>query len=192
MQILNSNRFDQSWVPRCHISPLTKEQGDPLIQRHYLAKWPGVRHLVLGMWLDHCLLLGIIVYASPPRETSKRYGGVTWELARLWISDSVPRNAESWFISQSVKYVRHHHRNVEYLVSYADSVQGHVGTIYKASNWLQDGWTDMERASPRCDYMVESTGVRYSRRSHVPSHQQMEIIRVPRSKKYRFYLPLKK
>ena len=39
------------------------------------------------------------------------------------------------------------------MVSYADPVHGHVGYIYRALNFRYAGWTDMERKTPRYDYI---------------------------------------
>ena len=158
-----------------------------MVRRHYLKKWPGVEMLTLGLWRD-CFLVGVMVFALPPRETMIRYGGETWELARLWIDDSMPRNSESWFIGQAFAHIRRAYKRVEYLVSYADPSFGHVGTIYKATNWRSDGQTGDERKSPRCDY--EYAGKRYSRASHLPVG--VVPIRVPRVSKYRFVYRLRK
>jgi hypothetical protein len=159
-----------------------------MIKKHYLGKWPGVCVLSLGLFHSGCLS-GVIVFALPPRETAKRYGGVTWELARLWVDDAMPQNAETWFIGQAVKYVRAHRQEVIVLVSYADPSVGHGGTIYKAANWIADGRTDQERKTPRFDYCDARTGKRYSRRSHVPDDAVIE--RIPRVSKWRFVYRLR-
>ncbi len=175
--------FDKTWRSACSIERVGRGAVDTMIKQHYLGKWPGVCVLVLAMRRG-VELLGAIVFALPPRETSKRYRGVTWELARLWLRDAVPRNAETWFIGQAVRYIRNNHSTVEVLVSYADPSVGHAGTIYKAANWKADGRTDDERKTPRFDYADAVTGKRYSRRSHVPSH--VTIQRVARVSKHRF------
>lgn len=175
--------FDSSWRAKCSVVPVSRAEAEPLIRRHYLEKWPGVCVLILGMrcGLD---LLGIIVFSLPPAETSKRYGGITWELARLWVDDGVPKNGETWLIGKAVRHIIRHRPDVCALVSYADPSAGHRGTIYRAANWQEDGRTDGERASARSDYVDARTGKKYSRRSHVP--QCVEIVRVPRVSKWRF------
>jgi len=154
-----------------------------MIKRHYLGKWPGVCVCCLALKRDG-VSLGVIVFALPPRETSKRYGGETWELARLWIDNIVPANSETFLIGKAVKYIRKNHPQVKMLVSYADPSAGHSGVIYKAANWKPDGKTDQERKTPRFDYADADTGKKYSRRSHVPDG--VKIVRVPRVSKYRF------
>jgi len=106
--------FDKSWRATCEVVRVERREVEHMVRRHYLGKWPGVCVLVLAL-KRHSELLGMVVFALPPRETSKRYGGETWELARLWIDDAVPVNAETWFIARAIKYVRHHHPNVKCL-----------------------------------------------------------------------------
>lgn len=118
----------------------------------------------------------------------KRYGGVTWELARLWIDDSVPANAETFLIARAVRFIRRNRPDVKALVSYADPSAEHSGTIYKAANWIADGRTDDERKTPRFDYADAATGKRYSRRGHVP--EGVEIQRIARVSKFRFFYRL--
>ena len=183
------DNFDASWRKRCTVSPISRAQGEPFIRAHYLGKWPGVCVLTLGMFVD-AWLQGCIVFALPPRETAKRYGGETWELARLFIDDSVPRNAETWLIAQAVKWIKSRRSEVRYLVSYADPSAGHLGVIYRAANWKQDGHTDQERKTPRFDYAAN--GKTYSRRSHVPESEVNRLVKVPRVSKARFYLALVK
>jgi len=181
--------FDREWRLSCFVEPVFRHEVDKFIKSHYLGKWPGVCTLVLGLKRER-KLLGTIVFALPPRETAVRYGGLTWELARLWISDDVPKNAESYLISQAVRYIRKNCSNVHALVSYADPSVGHSGIIYRAANWISDGKTDEGRKTPRFDYADARTGVRYSRRSHVPI--DAVITKIPRVSKARFYLKLKK
>jgi hypothetical protein len=184
---VNPLKWDSSWTAHASVELCVKAQLQPMIDRHYIGKWPGVVVLKLGLIVAGDVL-GAIVYALPPRETSIRYGGTTWELARLWIDDSVPRNAETWLIARSVRHIKRFFPEVKCLVSYADPGAGHVGTIYLAANWQRDGMTDQERKTPRFD-LRDSNGKVYSRRSHVPRESKTE--RVPRVSKHRFVLRLK-
>lgn len=132
----------------------------------------------------------MIVFSMPPTETSKRYGGETWELARLWIDDGVPKNAETFLIGKAVRFVTANRISVKVLVSYADPSAGHSGTIYRASNWTFDGMTDEDRKTPRCDYIDAKTGKKYGRRGNVPDGAELK--RIPRVSKCRFVIRLKR
>lgn len=179
--------FDAAWRRSCELIRAPRWRVEAMIRSHYLGKWPGVCVLILAAkrgddWF------GCIVFALPPRETSKRYGGVTWELARLWLTDETPKNAETWLIGRAIRFVRQNYPEVKMLVSYADPSVGHSGMIYKAANWRFDGRTDDERKTPRFDYADAVTGKRYSRKGHVPPGTK--LIRIPRVSKFRFIYPL--
>ena len=178
--------FDASWRELCTVSHVGREQVDWMVRAHYLGTWPGVVVCTLGM-AHGPFTVGTLIFALPPAQTSVRLGGETWELARLWIKDDVPRNAETWLIGQAIKHVRRDHPQVEFLVSYADPTQGHQGVIYQASNWLSDGMTDAGRKTPRHDYLWR--GKKYSRMGHLPSGATPE--RVPRISKHRYIYPLR-
>lgn len=74
--------------------------------------------------------------------------GLCLELNRLWVADSEPANTESWFVSRSLRALP-----PRLIASYADPLHGHVGYIYRALNFYYAGWTDMERKTPRFDYV---------------------------------------
>jgi hypothetical protein len=184
----NGPTFDKAWSESCEVRVAARSEVEPMIRRHYLGRWPGVVVLILAMARDG-MAVGVIVFALPPRETAKRYGGVTWELARLWIADEVPANAETFLIARAIRHIKRHRPEVCVIVSYADPSVGHQGTIYRAANFTAEGRTDGERKTPRFDYVDATTAKHYSRRSHVPT--DAEIIRVPRVSKWRYVYRLK-
>lgn len=175
--------FDATWRAACEVVPCSIPEVAHFIRAHYLGKRPAIVLLCLGMW-HHGRLVGCILYSAPPREADKRYGGVTWELARLYLLDEIPKNAETWLIGKSVKWIKRNHPSVRCLLSYADPSAGHRGTIYRAANWAQDGMTDEGRKTPRCDYVDARTGRKYGRKGNMP--EGAEVVRVPRVSKFRF------
>ena len=62
------------------------------------------------------------------------------ELRRLCLIDDTPKNSESFFIGQTLRWLRKN-TNVKVVVSYADPNYGHAGTIYKATNFEHVGMT---------------------------------------------------
>lgn len=180
-------KFDSSWRASCRVVPCSITEASEFIAAHYLKKRPAIVLLCLLM-VHNEVPVGCIVYSAPPREADKRYKGKTWELSRLYILDSIPRNAETWLIGRSVRHIRRHFGGVSVLLSYADPSAGHSGTIYKAANWTSDGRTDDERKSPRCDYVDAITGKKYGRRGNMPAGAR--VVRIPRVSKFRFFLRL--
>lgn len=85
-------------------------------------------------------LVGVITYGVSCSSTLLR--GVcgeqekhnVYELTRLWIEDCTPKNTESFFIGNTLKML-----DKEIIVSFAEIQQGHVGTVYQATNFLYCG-----------------------------------------------------
>lgn len=179
----NTAVFDAEYRRRASVVPVGRLQVAHMIRAHYLGKWPGVVVATLGLLIDG-RPMGVIVFALPPRETEVRYGNPVWELARLWVDDSLPQNAETFFIARALKHLKRQHPKVRAVVSYADPSVGHEGTIYRAANFQQDGRTDEGRKTPRCDYVDPLSGKKYSRKKHIPPG--LEVERVPRVSKARY------
>ena len=83
---------------------------------------------------------GVITYGIPPSSTllkgicgeDEMYN--VYELNRLWVSDDVPANGESFLIGNTLKRL-----DKEIIVSFADTSQNHVGYVYQATNFLYCG-----------------------------------------------------
>ena len=119
-----------------------------VVDKHYLhRRCPcsmafGLFTKDAGNWMEEINQepVGVIVYGTPS-SSSLRSGiaGVgnaynVIELTRLWVSDSVPRNGESFLIGNTLKKC-----GKEIVVSYAEIQQGHVGIVYQATNWIYTG-----------------------------------------------------
>ncbi len=52
------------------------------------------------------------------------------ELVRLWSPDGMPRNTESRLIGAALRMLR----SIRLVVSFSDPAEGHVGTVYQATN----------------------------------------------------------
>jgi hypothetical protein len=125
-------------------------------REHYMHRKPVVS-FAFGLF-DGDDLAGICTLGTPasrhlqsgacPSDPSR-----VFELNRLWVHDRMPGNTESWFISRVLKQLP-----PLIAVSYADTVQGHMGYVYRACNFRYAGWTDMERKTPRYDYLPEDPG----------------------------------
>ncbi len=90
-------------------------------------------------------MIGVIVYGDPVgRASGESISSLidrteVYELTRLFIHDGYGNNIESWFISQSMNWLRKNKPQIRALVSYADPKQNHPGTIYQATNWIYQG-----------------------------------------------------
>lgn len=78
----------------------------------------------------------------------KKYGETedeVIELRRLCCIDDTPKNTESYFIAKTISWLKQH-TDCKVIISYADTMFGHEGTIYKASNFLDLGMTAKGKA----------------------------------------------
>lgn len=108
-------------------------------------------HNINGVISDYCFalyhnkaLIGAMIYGRlAMRNQYKKYCSSEkeiMELRRLVCVDDTPRNTESFFIGYTLRWLKKN-TNLKYVISYADSTYGHIGTIYKASNFKLVGKT---------------------------------------------------
>jgi hypothetical protein len=110
-----------------------------VIEKHYLHRKAPVS-IAFGMFDKSNNIVGVITYGVPASSTLLR--GVcgpeeasnVYELNRLWVDESVPKNGESYLIGNTIRLV-----DREIIVSYADTSQNHVGIVYQATNWIYTG-----------------------------------------------------
>ena len=127
-----------------------------VVANHYLHRRPPIS-FAFGLMVDD-ILVGVVTFGAPASHAvqvgaCRTNPGLVIELNRLWVHDSQPRNTESWFIAQALALLP-----PRIVVSYADTTWGHLGYVYRASNFKYAGWTDMDRKTPRCDYIPAGGG----------------------------------
>lgn len=133
------------------IVQLSKEVAKQLsIKHHYLHSSPAAIRYAYGLVnINSNNLEGFIIYSIPHstllREAiaGKTYKNDVIELSRLWVSDSVPKNGESFLIGNTLKLIKE--TRYKFVVSFADSKKGHTGIVYRASNWLYTGLTPIRK-----------------------------------------------
>lgn len=109
-----------------------------VVKHHYLHR-KAPCSFAFGLFLQN-EIKGVICYGTPSSAALRKgIAGIenrnnVIELTRLWVCDSVPKNGESYLIGNTLKKV-----NKEIVVSYADTSEDHVGTVYQATNWLYTG-----------------------------------------------------
>ena len=112
-------------------------------QWHYSKSINGIKSSYCFALYDGATLIGGMIYGKMSMANQwKRFGKTeddVIELRRLCCIDDTPRNTESYFIGSSLRWLRKN-TELKIVVSYADTEQGHQGTIYKASNFSCLGW----------------------------------------------------
>ena len=154
-----------------------------VVINHYLHRAPSISY---AYGLEHGgRLVGVLTVGSPASRSVQKSvcptaPGKVLELNRLWVDDDMPRNTESWFISRCLRMLP-----PMLLCSYADTAMGHVGYVYRASNWYYAGLTDADRKTPRFDYVVKGKHSRSAFRGGVAQYTE-KVRRVP---KHRYWMP---
>jgi len=100
-----------------------------------------------GVYLADQLVGAVVVTSgarNAPRLLNTANPLAVGTLARLWLEDTVPKNAESRVLAISARLLRQHGR-VRALMSYADPAAGHIGTIYQAAGWRYLGQSQAGR-----------------------------------------------
>lgn len=141
-------------VSKVHIAPIAKSIAkDMIIKKHYTHAWTMCRY-ALGVYYkadDNSFqfgedkLIGVAVYGFPvgARAATSISEELTkdnvLELTRLYVDDGYGSNIESFVMSQTFKWLKENDKNIKVLLSYANNGEGHVGGIYKATNWIYQG-----------------------------------------------------
>lgn len=134
------------------VEPVTAAQASQaVVAHHYLHRRPPISY-AYGLW-NGLELVGVVTFGVPAsRHLQKSLcpsdPGMVLELNRLWVHDAQPGNTESWFVSRALRALP-----PRLVASYADPVHGHLGYVYRALNFRYAGWTDMDRKTPRFDYL---------------------------------------
>lgn len=128
-----------------------REAAQLVVAKHYLHRRPPIS-FGFGIHLRG-ELMGAVTYGVPASRHLQKSAcpsdpDKVLELNRLWLDDTLPTNSESWFVSRTLRLLP-----ARIIVSYADPLWGHVGYIYRALSFRYAGWTDMERKTPRFDYL---------------------------------------
>lgn len=138
--------------PVLSVEPIEGQIAQEVVVReHYLHRRTGVS-FAYGLF-DEERLMGVVTFGTPPSRhlqisACRSNPGLVVELNRLWVHDEMPRNTESWFIARALRLLP-----PRIVVSYADTKFDHFGYVYRAANFFYAGYTDMERKTPRFDYI---------------------------------------
>jgi hypothetical protein len=113
---------------------------DLIIKNHYTHKWSSCRY-AMGIYPR---LSGVAIFGHPVGRrvassiSSRVHDYEVLELTRFWCDDSELKNTESWFISKCLMWIKKN-TPTKVIIAYSDPMQGHIGTIYQASNFLYQG-----------------------------------------------------
>lgn len=123
--------------------------------REFLKKWHYSDYVNIQAKHTFCLfepgnfgipkIIGVCIYTRPAGPTAGQSyypenPTQVLELRRLCLIDDTPKNAESFFVGFTLRWLKKM-TDWEFVISYADAEQGHTGVIYKATNFKLIGKT---------------------------------------------------
>jgi hypothetical protein len=101
-------------------------------QHHYSKACPPGMHW-FSAW-HGAELVGVMLFRKPSLPKTGAAYECDLELSRVVLLDKAGKNSESRFIGWALRWLKKH-TDKRAVISFADPRFGHVGTIYKASNW---------------------------------------------------------
>jgi len=179
-------------VKELAVAPIPWQVAKVIFERkHYLHSQPGGTLFNFGVFSGG--LKGAVCFARGATKAYRLVEGASTRdcatLARLWLSDELPRNRESRVIGVVLQALRRH-SSLKFLISYADPAQGHLGTIYQATGWLCTGLSeamplyDLGDGIPR-----HSQSLSHAFGTHSVAHFQasgVTVRKVPQAAKHRY------
>lgn len=102
----------------------------------------------MGGGIDFCIAMqfgasvvgGVVIGKLRQDKAYSKTGNKCVEIRRMALIDAMPKNSESWLLGKTIWFLKKY-TDYTNIISYSDKSVGHVGTIYKASNFNMIGET---------------------------------------------------
>ena len=121
-----------------------EDTKDYILNIHYAKRMPSITY-AFGLY-EKGVLVGVVCYGSPASQSlckgiaGQEHRSDVLELNRLVLKNN-KKNEASILVSASFKLLP----KPKIIVSYADSEQNHLGTVYQATNFLYTGLSDKHK-----------------------------------------------
>lgn len=165
-----------------------------VVKNHYLHRKCSASYSFGIFNNDTDEMLGCVIFGTPAsRFVQKGICGNdeadnVIELTRLWIDDSVGKNAESFLISQGLKWMKENNVKQDIIVSFSDTGFGHYGCVYQSTNFLYTGTNHIQK-----DWVVDGKKVhnrhfidRYGSVKQAKEYYGDRMVQVERTIKHRY------
>lgn len=126
------------------IAPCTYEAAKYAVEKwHYSGSMPVSKTVKYGAW-ENGIFIGAIIYSRGATfNIGSPYGleqTQVCELTRMALNTHI--SPTSKILSATIRMFKKQQPGIRLIVSYADKDQGHIGTIYQATNWVYTGFWD--------------------------------------------------
>jgi hypothetical protein len=122
------------------VKKINKKIAASIVSEKHYSRRLGIFWEGFGLF-ENEVLLGVCCFGQPSpaiqKHAFKDRDFRLYELTRLVVDEGV-ENGASFLISQSIKQLS---QRPCAIVSYADSMHGHCGIVYQATNWIYTGGT---------------------------------------------------
>lgn len=123
---------------------------DLVVKYHYLHRKCSTLYC-FGLYDIRGIIKGVCIYGMPASRflqkgvCGEKESNNVMELTRLWIDDSVGKNAESYFVGNTLRLLRKMKTHYDIIVSFSDTGAGHLGYIYQACNFYYTGQNHIQK-----------------------------------------------
>lgn len=131
--------------PDLHLDFCSHEAARYAVMRwHYSRRMPKSKLVRVGVWEKERFVGAIVYGVGANRHLARPFGLEDTEACELVRVALAPgrEHPTSQCLAISIKLLRRQSPGLRMIVSYADSGQGHVGTIYQATGWLYLGTSE--------------------------------------------------
>ena len=134
------------------IEEISNKTAEKLVIKHYPTseKLPPANKHSLGVYINDNLE-GVITlgYGTRPFHTIKKmFPSLStkdyYEIGRMCINDDFKTNTESQMLSKTIKFIKKNYKEIKLLFTWANGLEGKIGTVYQASNFLYGGYITTE------------------------------------------------
>ena len=139
------------------IKEVDRSVATELVQaNHYSPVMPKLTKHWLGVYKEGEMVGAITLgWGTKPLHTIQKVVNKDmtsedyFEIGKMCMLDSEPRNSETQMLSQVVRWLKENHPQVKFLYTLADGIMGKCGYVYQAANFYYGGeyWTDSYMSS---------------------------------------------
>lgn len=179
-----------------HVAPCSRKAALVACKRfHYSGSLPAGRLAHFGVW-EHGKFIGAVVFGRGANlSLASQFGMIQGEVVELVrVALTSHEHPVTQCVAQALRTLRREMPGTHIVVSYADPMQGHVGKIYQAGNWIYLGTTgkDYRYITPRGEVkhsrQVSATGTtrEFGTLRRCYRHDQCTRVAIPGKLRYAY------
>jgi hypothetical protein len=135
----NVNDFEFKVISATDACTLNKRWHSRLPEIHYGNVVRNTHYVCFAAYFQSDVY-AITIWSSPVAQNRFKFGKQVLELRRMAISENCPKNTATKMLAHNRKWIKTNMTDIALLVSYQDT-EVHLGTIYKADNWISANYT---------------------------------------------------